>query len=95
MMLSAVPHRIEPSRNSAMPKMKNRLRPYISDSLPKIGIPAISVTRYAEVTQTNWSIPPRSDTMVAMAVATMVLSMAATNMPSNRPVRTSPSLLCT
>lgn len=51
-MLVAVPHNTEPSRNMIMPKMKNRLRPYMSDSLPKIGMPAISVTRYADVTQT-------------------------------------------
>ena len=43
-MESAVPHRIDPSMNTKMPKMKNFLRPYISDSLPKIGMPAISAT---------------------------------------------------
>ena len=43
----------------------------MSDSLPNIGIPAITVTIYAEVTQTNLSKSPRSATMVPIAVATL------------------------
>ncbi|MNC25903.1 hypothetical protein D3C75_740120 [compost metagenome] len=89
-MVSAVPHRAEPAINTMIPKMKNFLRPYISDSFPKIGIPAISATRYAEVTQTNLSIPPSSPTMLPMAVATIVLSMEAIRMPSSRPAITMP-----
>ncbi|MNL87679.1 hypothetical protein D3C87_2169530 [compost metagenome] len=62
----------------------------MSDSLPKIGIPAISATRYAEVTQTNLSMPPSSPTILPIAVATMVLSMEAIRMPSSRPAMTMP-----
>ncbi|MMZ63364.1 hypothetical protein D1872_256140 [compost metagenome] len=40
----AVPHKADPSINTNMPNTKNFLRPYMSDNLPKIGMPAISAT---------------------------------------------------
>ena len=66
------PANIEPSINTTIPKRKNALRPYISDSFPTIGIMAVDATKYDVVTHEKRSKPPREATIFGIAVATIV-----------------------
>src|SRR6478609_4050531 len=59
----------------------------MSESLPYRGVTIVAVIRYAVVAQACSSSPLRSSAMVRMAVATMVWSRAARNMPIIRPTR--------
>src|SRR5665647_3424261 len=59
----------------------------MSESLPYSGVAIVDVIRYAVVTQACSESPCRSSPMVRIAVATMVWSRAARNMPIISPPR--------
>ena len=59
----------------------------MSDSLPNSSVAIVEVIRNAVVTHACTDNPFRSSPMVRMAVATMVWSSAARNMPSISPDR--------
>src|SRR5665648_333660 len=59
----------------------------MSESLPYSGVVIVDVIRYAVVTQACRDSPCRSSPMVRIAVATMVWSRAARNMPIISPPR--------
>ena len=88
-MLCAWPHSAEPIRKIRMQIWKTVLRPNMSPSLPHSGVVAVEASMYAVTTQDRWLAPPRSPTIVGSAVATIVWSRAARNMPSITPANTS------
>ncbi len=65
-----------------MAARKTGFRPYMSPSFPYIGVDTVDASRYAVTTHERWFSPPRSPTIVGSAVATIVWSSAARNMPS-------------
>ena len=64
----------------------------MSPSLPQSGVEAVEASRYAVTIHDRCEAPPRSPTIVGNAVATIVWSSAASNMPSNKAMSTSHSL---
>jgi hypothetical protein len=48
----------------------------------------VDVRRYADATHEMWSSPPNSPTIVGSAVATIVWSSAASDIPAIRPANT-------
>src|SRR3989304_3290948 len=84
-MVWAAPLSQEPTMKTAMPRMKNRLRPYMSDSLPNTGTMLVEESMYVVKTQLYRVIPPRLAMTFGMAVPTTVWSRAATSMPRSSP----------
>jgi hypothetical protein len=87
----ANPHSIEPTRNTTIATWNISFRPYWSPSLPYSGVDTVCASRYAVTTQDRWLSPPSSPTIVGSAVATIVWSSAARNMPSSRAAKMNPS----
>ncbi len=61
---------------------KTRLRPNWSPSLPATADVIVWASRYDVTTHETWLPPPRSPTIVGRAVDTIVLSSAASRIPS-------------
>ncbi len=76
-MLCAAPDRAEPIRNVTIEVMKMPLRPYMSPILPQSGVDTVVPRTYAVTTQDRCERPPRSRTIVGIAVPTMKLSSMA------------------
>ena len=81
----ARPHSADPITKIPIDAMSRRLRPKMSDSLPNSGVAIVEVIRNAVVTQACADRPFKSLPMVLMAVATIVWSSDARNMPSISP----------
>ena len=79
------PDSADPARNSTIEKMNSLRRPNRSDSIPYRGTETVEASRYAVTTHDMCSNPWRSVTMRGSAVATIVWSSAARNMPSMTP----------
>lgn len=73
---------------------KMPLRPYMSPSLPQMGVEAAVARVYAVTTQDRCSSPPRSPTMVGMAVPTIRLSSMASSIVIIRASITTRTLRC-
>lgn len=73
---------------------KAPLRPYMSPSLPQMGVEAAVARVYAVTTQDRWAMPPRSPTMVGIAVPTIMLSSIARSIAIIRAISTTRVLRC-
>lgn len=75
----AIPLSTDPIRKITIEARKTPLRPYMSPSLPQIGVEAAVARVYAVTTQDRCSSPPSSPTMVGIAVPTIMLSSMASS----------------
>src|SRR5580692_3610811 len=86
----ASPDSAEPTKKITIEAWKNLFRPYMSPSLPHNGVDTVEASRYAVITHDRCDNPCRSPAIVGSAVATIVWSSAASNIPSsNAPMITS------
>ena len=76
-MFCAAPLSAEPTRKPTIDVRKMPFRPYMSPSLPHSGVETEVPSTYAVTTQERCDRPPRSRTIVGIAVPTMKLSSIA------------------
>src|SRR5262245_3329338 len=84
-MLCAAPDSAEPARKTTIDVTKMPFRPYMSPILPQSGVETVVPSTYAVTTQDRCESPPRSLTIVGIAVPTMKLSSMASMNASMRP----------
>ena len=78
----------EASTNTASAGRNSRRRPYRSDNLPKIGVAAVPVSRYADMIQLRCRDPASCAAIFGTAGTMMVWSSAASRMHSATPLTT-------
>src|SRR5882757_1685083 len=90
-MSCAIPLSADPIRKITIEVMKAPLRPYMSPTLPQMGVEAAVARVYAVTTHDRRSSPPSSPTIVGIAVPTIMLSSMASiiaTISANRTTRT-------
>ncbi len=91
----ARPDSAEPARKMTIAIMSQRLRPYMSPSLPYSGVVTVEASTYAVTTQDRWVTPPRSPTIRGSAVETTNWSSMASMIASSSPGRMMRTSRCT
>ena len=72
----ASPHNDDPMTNNVIPNKKTGFRPMLSASFPYKGVETAVIKRKIDTTQFIISNPSRSETIVGIAVETIVPSIA-------------------
>src|SRR5699024_5131113 len=85
----AKPHKIDPIKKIKTPIINIGFLPNKSDNFPKIIIDTAFINKNDEKSQLYHEQPPRSPTILGIAVATIVPSIAAINIAIIKEIRTS------
>src|SRR5699024_5070280 len=85
----AKPHKIDPIKKIKTPIINIGFLPNKSDNFPKIIVVTAFINKNDENTQLYNEKPPRSPTILGIAVATIVPSIAAINIATIKEIGTS------